>query len=216
MKQIVKANTSKTVATKLTAIEKSQLTKNESIIEKGLKSFVAVGKALSEIKDDRLYRETHKTFEAYVQQRFGLGRQRAYQIIDASAVVASLPANKQEEVGESKAKELKDVPASKREEVLDKANKAAKVKGKTKATAKDIKEAKEGKIVRANFQNRKDATNAKPNKSGKKYDLKEFRDELTGLIAIYRTYGLDKGGIIAELDATVTILRAEKIVRKAS
>lgn len=197
---------------KLTAIEKSLLIKYESVIDKGLRSFVTVGKALCVIRDDRLYRETHKTFEAYVQQRFGLIRQRAYQIIDASEVVASLPANRQSEVGESKAAELKDVPTNKREEVLNKANKAAQAKGKSKATAKDVKEAKGGKkVVKHNF--RRDATNRAAD--ALKYDLPTFRKEICERVADYRKHGLPVSTIIVELDHIANTLRTDK-VKKAS
>lgn len=39
------------------------LEENEAIIERGLATFVEVGTALAEIRDNRLYRESHGTFE---------------------------------------------------------------------------------------------------------------------------------------------------------
>jgi hypothetical protein len=45
------------------------------IVAQGLKAIsinqVAIGKALIEIRDRRLYRATHKTFEDFVKARFG-------------------------------------------------------------------------------------------------------------------------------------------------
>ena len=43
--------------------EKTLLTQQETIIEKGLSTFVEVGKALTIIRDNKLYREEYETFE---------------------------------------------------------------------------------------------------------------------------------------------------------
>lgn len=53
-------------------------------------SFVEVGKALAEIKNDMLYRAEFKTFEQCSQKLFDIGRHRAAQLIDASGVYDSL------------------------------------------------------------------------------------------------------------------------------
>lgn len=70
----------------LSKVEKGTLQAYEAVIEKGLASFVEVGTALMRIRDARLYRETHGTFEDYCQAKWGMSRQRAHQIIEASAV----------------------------------------------------------------------------------------------------------------------------------
>lgn len=67
-------------------VERSRLEQLESVIERGLATFVEVGEALAEIRDSRLYLESHGSFEDYCRQRWGLGRSRAYQLIDAAAV----------------------------------------------------------------------------------------------------------------------------------
>ncbi|MBW4505527.1 MAG: hypothetical protein KME64_03300 [Scytonematopsis contorta HA4267-MV1] len=59
----------------------------ERIIER---SFYEAGKALKEIRDRRLYRSTHKTFESYCQDRFGYNNSRSYQMMDAATVVENL------------------------------------------------------------------------------------------------------------------------------
>lgn len=59
----------------------------ESIIERGLQTFVAVGTALLEIRDRRLYKEAGFTrFEDYCQQRWGFTKQRGYQYIEAAEI----------------------------------------------------------------------------------------------------------------------------------
>lgn len=66
------------------------LAEHEAVIERGLGTFVEVGNALIAIRDGRLYRLTHDTFEDYCLRRWGLKRQRAYQLITASEVAASV------------------------------------------------------------------------------------------------------------------------------
>ncbi len=74
----------------LTPAEVDQLAKEEAIIEAGQAIFMKVGMALARIRDGRLYRATYGTFEAYVDQRWGFTRIRAYQLIEAGVVVASV------------------------------------------------------------------------------------------------------------------------------
>ena len=71
----------------MTEIEENTLVTLEAIIEAGLATFVEVGTALAEISDQRLYRATHDTFEAYVADRFGISRSSAYRKIEAARVV---------------------------------------------------------------------------------------------------------------------------------
>ena len=70
----------------LDATERAALTDCEATIERGLQTFVEVGTALLTIRDRRLYRAQYKTFEDYCQERWGMSRPRAYQMIDAAAV----------------------------------------------------------------------------------------------------------------------------------
>jgi len=56
----------------------------------GVAVFVEVGKALAKIRDGRLYRETHATFEAYCAERWGWSRVRAHQLIESSEVAKML------------------------------------------------------------------------------------------------------------------------------
>lgn len=62
----------------------------EKRIAAGLQTFREVGQALLEIRDSRLYRDTHPTFEAYCVERWAMERSRAYQLIDSAKVVNAL------------------------------------------------------------------------------------------------------------------------------
>jgi len=48
---------------------------------------VEVGTSLAEIQKEHLYKVTHSSFEAYVEERFQLSRQRAYQLLEAAPVM---------------------------------------------------------------------------------------------------------------------------------
>jgi hypothetical protein len=74
----------------LDVAERARLQELESIVEKGLQTFYEVGKALDEIREQKLYRETHKTFEAYCQEKWGMARQTANRFIGAARVMEIL------------------------------------------------------------------------------------------------------------------------------
>jgi len=74
----------------LTVVERGRLEHYEAIIERGLNTFVDVGNALAGIRDSKLYRDTHSTFEDYCQERWGISRPRAYQFIEAAETVGLL------------------------------------------------------------------------------------------------------------------------------
>ncbi|MDF5724408.1 MAG: hypothetical protein PUP91_28900 [Rhizonema sp. PD37] len=59
----------------------------ERIVER---SFYEAGKALKQLRDRKLYRNSHSTFEEYCRDRFGYNRSRSYQFIDAAIVVDNL------------------------------------------------------------------------------------------------------------------------------
>ena len=70
----------------LSVKESERLEKLEKVIKDNFMAFYAVGCALREIRDSKLYRETHERFEDYCKEVWETGRRRAYQFIDATAV----------------------------------------------------------------------------------------------------------------------------------
>jgi hypothetical protein len=129
----------------LSAIEKTSLKTLEKVIESGVASFLATGSALKEIRDDRLYRENHKTFESYIKSRWGFEKSRAYQLIAASDIkdnlstVVDVPKAK-EINNERQLRELTNVPAESLKDVIVK---ASEIVGDEPLTAKAIKQARE-------------------------------------------------------------------------
>ena len=70
--------------------EKQELARHEAIIKRYAEAYADVGEALLAIRDQRLYRETHKTFEAYCDERLGFTKGHANHLIKSVAVVKNL------------------------------------------------------------------------------------------------------------------------------
>jgi len=70
------------------SMETASLPDLEAVIERGQQTFYEVGAALLTIRERRLYRDTHATFEDYCRERWDFSRQRAHQLIQASEVAA--------------------------------------------------------------------------------------------------------------------------------
>jgi len=72
-------------------MQKERLTTLEKVIDKNRRSFYVIGKALKEIRDDRLYRFLlFKTFEAYTRARWEIGKSQAYRLIEACRIMDNL------------------------------------------------------------------------------------------------------------------------------
>lgn len=74
----------------LTSSETDRLRYLEGVIQRGIRAFREVGEALAVIRDDRLYRATHDTFEDYCRAKWSLGRGHAYQLIAAASIAQDL------------------------------------------------------------------------------------------------------------------------------
>ena len=79
----------------VTAVEITELTEQEQSdrlhLERRVeRAFFEAGKALTELRDRRLYRSTHKTFEDYCRERFGFSRRQPYHLIEAAVIFDNL------------------------------------------------------------------------------------------------------------------------------
>lgn len=90
----------------------TQLATHEEVIERGLATFLDVGKSLAAIRDGRLYRETHARFEDYCRDRWGFTDRRARQIIEAAEIGTMVPVE-----NERQARALARVPEDQRGDV---------------------------------------------------------------------------------------------------
>jgi len=125
----------------LTSIERKNLAELEDIIEKHLSAFQETGFCLMQIRDNRLYRESHSSFEAYCKEKWGFARNYANKLIAASRASDDLGTIVPTPTKESHVRPLLSLPADKRGEVYEKAIASA---PNGQVTAKHIrKEAKE-------------------------------------------------------------------------
>jgi hypothetical protein len=97
----------------ITLEESRDLVRLEKVIDGGLQTYVEVGFALAEIRDRRLYRIEHKTFEAYCRDKWNFSRVHAHRLITASAVSEMLPTGNKP-TSERQARPLAKLPAEAR------------------------------------------------------------------------------------------------------
>lgn len=192
----------------LTPAEKTQLAKHEAIIRKGLKvymSVIAAGNSLIAIRDGKLYRATHKTFEDYVNAKWQMSRPRAYQLIDVAKVTKELPADLVEDLSEGAIRELKKGPANKQKEVLTKAKKLSK---NGNVTSGHIRKARGGSTSNGSGKPREVY---KPDVSGHPRDA--WQKELAELISKYRKNKLPAAVMVSDLDYAGNKLRKEIVTK---
>jgi hypothetical protein len=70
--------------------EKRELAQHEVTIERGQRTVFEVAYALRQIREHLLYRETHKTFESYCDERWGFSKTHANRMIAGVSVVDDL------------------------------------------------------------------------------------------------------------------------------
>jgi hypothetical protein len=103
----------------LNAAERAELTQLETVIERGMNTFVEVGNALAVINEQKLYRADHATFEAYCRQRWNVSRPRAYELIAAAEAVSGIPDTLPKPGNAGQAVALARIPEARRTEVWE-------------------------------------------------------------------------------------------------
>mgnify|MGYP003642692791 CR=1 FL=1 len=118
----------------ITRTEIKELQINEEIIERGMRSFIDVGQALSEIRNRRLWKGEYDSFNVYLRVRWGMGDSYASKLITGSEVASRL----KDVTNENQARELSRVPFTDQEKVLHRAVEMAGNSNRT-LTAGDIR-----------------------------------------------------------------------------
>ena len=85
--RVVSSSAQKLELSSLSAFEIEERDELENTVSQ---AFYLAGQALKTLRDKKLYRETHSTFESYVKDRFGFTRIAAYYLISAAEVVNNL------------------------------------------------------------------------------------------------------------------------------
>jgi hypothetical protein len=76
------------VSAKLSVDARKRLKACEALIEQ--RAFYEVGSTLLEIRRDKLYLETHKTFESYCRERWKFSRIHAHRLVESARVTDNL------------------------------------------------------------------------------------------------------------------------------
>lgn len=189
----------------LDSTEQAQLIACEKIIEKGYNTFIEVGNALFEIRNNKLYREKHSTFEEYCKGKWQIKRQRAYELMEAATIVNGLTEisdkNNSEDpnsitlnIRESHAAALAKIPQELRNDVWQKAVEKQQTSGKA-ITAKFIQ------TVYSEQQKTEKTENSEEIKQREEHDLlvKKIREKVRHAKLEYITVEV-KGIFIIEND----------------
>ena len=96
------------------------------------------GEALLEIRDSRLYRIEHGTFEAYCKSKWGMSRTFTFNTIESSKATKNVLNCEHSPKTESQARPLTKLPAEKQPEAWEKAVESA---GGEQPTAKQAEDA---------------------------------------------------------------------------
>lgn len=108
------------VVTPLSKMEVKQLEHFEEQIRQNMRGFLIVGRSLLEINKLRLYRETHDSFEAYLEDKWDLSERHGYRLVQAAEVVQNLEVMAGEfpmPISEYQVRELAELPPTLQAEV---------------------------------------------------------------------------------------------------
>lgn len=124
----------------LSADERNDLARLEGDIQTGVEQFIRVGEALAEIRDRRLYRESHGAFPEYLAARWPQfnGRRQADRLIAAAEVERDLRPIGLTVTNESQARPLAALTSDERRQAMQAATEAA---GGTQPTAAQVQAA---------------------------------------------------------------------------
>jgi hypothetical protein len=129
-------------ATGLTKTDAGILAECEATIERGFETFVEVGNALLTIRESKLYRLTHDTFDAYCRERWGWSRVHAHRLIDASCVVNDLLPMGNKPTSERQARPLAELPKAERTDAWKEAVERSNGKPTAKVVEQVVRERK--------------------------------------------------------------------------
>ena len=99
----------------LTLEEESERLRLERQVER---AFYQAGLALQTLRDQKLYRSTHKTFQEYCQDRFGFTRRKSDYLIAAVEIVDNLSENNCSQLSQEQSKTSSPLFSQKREPLV--------------------------------------------------------------------------------------------------
>jgi hypothetical protein len=94
------------VEAELTTQEAARLEHLKAVVSRGIQSYYEMGDALREIRDSRLYRATHATFDEFCRECWGFAKSHIYRLIDTSIVAENVSPTGEVPRTERQAREL--------------------------------------------------------------------------------------------------------------
>jgi hypothetical protein len=188
----------------ITIEESKRLVALEATIKTGLATFMDVGNALAEIRDSRLYRIEHKTFEDYCREKWGMTDNYARRLISSAEVVKTVPIGTV--TTESQARELAKVEPEHREQVVAAAVEAT--GGKITAVAIKTAALEISAPPQPTLSPEEPATTKKTRGAYK--DWKSFRDycgQIDGLCSLLEALRVDAAHAIPARDMSAKLSR---------
>lgn len=116
--------------------EATALAQCEEVIERGLDSFIEVGNALLQIRDERLYKSDYDDFETYCRERWDMSKRHVNRLIESAEVMQNLGPIGLTPSSESVARPLAALPAPVQRKAWAKAVETA--EKPDKPTAKEV------------------------------------------------------------------------------
>lgn len=112
----------------LTVVEETRLLELIDLVNSGMVAVLQVGEALTEIRDRKLYRKSHETFQEFAEDNFQISRAKAYRLIDAAEVAKDLSHVRDKSLNSIIA--MKNIPKEQRKTVEKAASKIASAAGR--------------------------------------------------------------------------------------
>ena len=113
----------------MNTVQISRFNELEQIIEKGLRTFIDVGRCFVEIKESGLYKEKYKTFEAYCDQRWGFSLNYAERLMRTvrteDTLKKSMPMGTELPTNERQAREIDGLTDEQKQEAWSESIKTA-------------------------------------------------------------------------------------------
>jgi hypothetical protein len=191
--------------------EKEIFVRMEDVIQSHLESFSKAGDALVAIRDGRLYRETHGTFEDYCRERWEMSKTQANRLIAAASVIHNIGKVKEskdiaEHLSESAVRPLTGLTPAQQQKVIRKVVEKAPppVAGRSRVTARLVQNVARATFPKA-FKHAKTGNGDRPSTS----DLIR-RSEVLGAISTWeKTQGKKLDGMTARsaLNAVRNIIK---------
>ena len=161
-------------------LEPRTLAECERAVERG---FVEAGRALMEIRDGRLYRESYPTFEAYCSERWGWTRRSANYYIEAAEVVGNIGGKTSSQPSVYQAVALAPLPPEQQRELAERIDFATATVREVRQEVREVQEVTSRPPSKTTAPEKRDLPTLGPPRNGMQFarlalmDLEQIRED---------------------------------------